>query len=59
MVISVIDAFKSFILWKITSVNSDKSLINDDRGGGGGRYSLIWAIYVSASPKGMVFQPFW
>ena len=28
------------------------------RGGGGG-YSLIWAIQVCAAPKGMVFQPFW
>ena len=32
MVISVINAFKS-LLWKITSVNSDKSLMNGDPGG--------------------------
>ena len=26
---------------------------------GGRGYSLLWAIYVCAAPKGMVFQPFW
>ena len=25
----------------------------------GGGYSLIWAIWVFAAPKGTVFQPFW
>ena len=45
-------------LWTDLNYKKFPFPVFQSRGGGGG-YSLIWAIYVCAAPKGMVFQPFW
>ena len=49
-----------FCLTLVVQSIIDIKMINlSTMGGGGGWYSLIWAILACASPKGMVFELFW